>query len=481
MQVRKFEAKSMKEALDLVKKELGPEAIILHVKDNKKAFGLAGSGSIEVTAAASEKAIHKKKFTEAKLPMSMQSEMTSKSAKVQKAFIEKTVTKYQDQRVAQEKAEAAKNTIVRPKSLTKRRYIDISEDESVNTSAENDVLENFAPSKSYVLEDSANIAMNVLRAEDKNEDLTALKSELKTIHDSLAGIQSQKGHQYPGSEYDLPYEFSHIFEKLFDAGIDTKYIVEILSRAKGDLSPIEKKKKSLAEAWVAKYMMGRTKIVGSWMRGQMFGAEVNLFLGPNGVGKTSTLVKTAYHLSNVEKKKVVVFSCDQDKIGASEQLKIFCQIMGLPLEFFSNPQEFDAAFKKHSRAEAILVDYPGTNLKKTADIEKLRHLMPAPHIPRVTHLVLNAGLRDVDAYDFFRRYQQFGINSLVMTKLDECAHHGLLYNMQHFTDKPLYVFGTGSRVPEDIELATSERVVDLIFDITEKDKKQLVNQNEKGV
>ena len=71
MQVRKFEAKTMKEALQLVKQELGPDAIILNAKDNKKTYGLGGSGSIEVTAAISERSLERKKFAENRLPSKM--------------------------------------------------------------------------------------------------------------------------------------------------------------------------------------------------------------------------------------------------------------------------------------------------------------------------------------------------------------------------------------------------------------------------
>ena len=51
MQVKKFEARTVKEALDLVKSQLGPDAIILSVRDNKKAYGLVGEGSIEMMSA----------------------------------------------------------------------------------------------------------------------------------------------------------------------------------------------------------------------------------------------------------------------------------------------------------------------------------------------------------------------------------------------------------------------------------------------
>ena len=68
MQVKKFEAPTIQEALENIKRELGPEAIILQTKKNKKGFGLMSKGSVEVTAAISERSLQKKGFTEKRLP-----------------------------------------------------------------------------------------------------------------------------------------------------------------------------------------------------------------------------------------------------------------------------------------------------------------------------------------------------------------------------------------------------------------------------
>src|ERR1700730_15611064 len=94
MQVKKFEAKSMKEALQLVKQELGPEAIILSAKDNKKSFGLAGRGSVEITAAISEKSLQKKQYTESRLPENAREKFRNQSARNQRDLIENTVNRY---------------------------------------------------------------------------------------------------------------------------------------------------------------------------------------------------------------------------------------------------------------------------------------------------------------------------------------------------------------------------------------------------
>ena len=95
MQVKKFEAKTMKDALQMVKEALGPEAIILSAKDNKKSFGLAGGGSIEITAAISEKSLGKKQYVENRMPTKTKEQFRTQSAKDQRSYIESSIARRQ--------------------------------------------------------------------------------------------------------------------------------------------------------------------------------------------------------------------------------------------------------------------------------------------------------------------------------------------------------------------------------------------------
>ena len=83
MQVKKFEAPTIQEALDNVKRELGPEAIILQTKHNKKGFGLLAGGSVEITAAVSDRAMQKKSKVENRLPEERRDQVQKMSARSQ--------------------------------------------------------------------------------------------------------------------------------------------------------------------------------------------------------------------------------------------------------------------------------------------------------------------------------------------------------------------------------------------------------------
>src|SRR6185437_4778530 len=93
MQVKKFEAPTIQEALDTIKRELGPEAIILQTKTNKRGFGLMSRTSVEVTAAVSDRSMQKKKFVETHLPEKSKKAVEKLPAQGQASFYDDYVDK----------------------------------------------------------------------------------------------------------------------------------------------------------------------------------------------------------------------------------------------------------------------------------------------------------------------------------------------------------------------------------------------------
>ena len=156
------------------------------------------------------------------------------------------------------------------------------------------------------------------------------------------------------------------------------------------------------------------------------------------------------------------------KVGAADQLKIYSQILNVPFETVRHAVEFPKLLQRYGSFEAILIDYPSFSLKDIAEIDQIRSLLPPRELHPATHLVMGCGLKDLDSYEICHRYQLTHFDDILVTKIDDCFVHGSLYNIQRKTEKPLYAFGVGAKIPEDIELATRERVLDLIYKITKK-------------
>jgi flagellar biosynthesis protein FlhF len=485
MQVRKFEAKTMKEALQMVKLELGPDAIILSAKDNKKSFGLVGRGSIEITAAISEKSLLKKQYVDRNIPENSKERFNTQTAKTQKLYIEDAVARRA--RSAQRPDPRIGQGAVATRPPTSQRYIDIHDLDSTprgvgldgrrvedllselsmsgHTMVETPVTNTYSrPAVSITTSAPVSPAM-------AHDEVISLRREVDALRDLLSQFQGHRGKQpmtqHPGADYGLPFELSAIYEKLHVAGVDTKFIVEILEKANEELTPTEKKKVTLVDAWVARYILSHTSVTGSWSNNSST-AQVHLFVGPAATGKTSALIKMASQLVMQDRKKVVIVAADTFKVGAAEQLRTYSQILDLPFEILHSNLEYSQLMRKYSAYDYILVDLPGMTLKDISEIDQIRTLLPQREIPKQTHLVLNCTAKEIDAYEACNRYQITHFDDILVTKLDETNAHGFLFNIQKKTEKCLYAFGIGQKIPEDIELATRERVLDLIYKITKK-------------
>jgi flagellar biosynthesis protein FlhF len=100
------------------------------------------------------------------------------------------------------------------------------------------------------------------------------------------------------------------------------------------------------------------------------------------------------------------------------------------------------------------------------EISAVRNLIPPEKFQTQTHLVLSCLAKDTDLTEIGKRYRAAGFQDVIFTGLDESNQQGTVYNFMKRFQIPLHSFGIGTRVPEDFEMATKERVLDLIFKIT---------------
>ena len=203
------------------------------------------------------------------------------------------------------------------------------------------------------------------------------------------------------------------------------------------------------------------------MSREPFAGKVHVFAGPSGSGKTSTLVKFASQLVLREKKSVAVLSGDLHKVGAADQLKIFCKILNVPFAILRSKEDWPYLLEQLQSVDHILVDAPGSSLRQLEEIDEGRALLPPEGTSFSTHLVLPATLRDKDGYELAQRYKILKVKDLIITHVDQSSQHGLIFNLQRKTQLPLNSFGLGPKIPEDFEVATKERVLDLLYKLSQ--------------
>jgi len=178
--------------------------------------------------------------------------------------------------------------------------------------------------------------------------------------------------------------------------------------------------------------------------------KVVMFLGPTGVGKTTTLAKIAANFMIREKKTVGLITADTYRIAAVEQLKTYSEIMGAPVNVIYSPNEMQEAINKYSEKDLVLIDTPGKSHKNQKHFDEIKELF-AQAKPDEVYLLISAGTKMKDCKEILRAYGFINDYKLIFTKVDETESLGIVLNVMNITGKRLSYMTTGQSVPDDIE------------------------------
>ncbi len=188
--------------------------------------------------------------------------------------------------------------------------------------------------------------------------------------------------------------------------------------------------------------------------------RIKAFIGPTGVGKTTTLAKLAAHYSLEKKMKVGMITTDTYRIAAAEQLKVYAKIMGLPIQVASEKEMFLRSLASFADKDMILVDTPGRNHNDDRDLNELKTILDSGV---ETVLLLSPVASREHLLDTANRFKIFDYDRIILTKVDECNHFGSMYDVLDEIGKPVSHVTTGQNVPRDIEKASPERLAKLIL------------------
>ncbi len=186
------------------------------------------------------------------------------------------------------------------------------------------------------------------------------------------------------------------------------------------------------------------------------------FIGPTGVGKTTTLAKLAANLKVYKKKRIAMITIDTYRIGAVEQLKTYAEILDVPFDVVMTTQEMDKALAKHRDKDLILIDTAGRSPSDTEKISELKTLLAGVG-PHDVYLVLSCNTRRQDMQKYIRHFRELKYNKFIFTKLDETDVYGSLLSVMYGHSMPVSYITNGQNVPDDILEMNPQTVANLLF------------------
>lgn len=428
MIVKKFQADTETEAILKAKEELGNGAVVLNVKtlQQRGIFRLFKKDVVEVTAALEEKefinGINSKKPT------------------------------FDNKKASNSGFNTGTGTM---KSITEPKpVINLVADEKINVNGNAANIEKKLDSLHSLLENQITSSS----AAHKKQDVYAQNQNINN-KDVTSGKQIVKERE------NANYKFLQlIYKKMIGNEVDSKYADEIIS----DIESSLKKESNIDSILAAVYQkiilkLGTPKTISLGDK-----PKIILFIGPTGVGKTTTIAKIASHFKLEKETKVAFITSDTYRIAAVEQLNTYASIIDCPVNVAYSADEIDESLNEFKDYELILVDTAGRSHKSEDQMEELDSLIErvasrSDEFDFEIYLTLSVTTKYKDLINIADKYKHIDNWSLIFTKLDETCYLGNMLNMKLYTGAQLSYTTSGQNVPNDIEVINEQRLAKLLL------------------
>lgn len=250
-----------------------------------------------------------------------------------------------------------------------------------------------------------------------------------------------------------------VYRQLLDNEVDEKYANQII----GEIETGLKKESNIDGILAGIYQkiilkLGQPRVI----EGEDKKTKLTFFIGPTGVGKTTTIAKIASYLKLEKKLKVGLITCDTYRIAAVEQLRTYANILGVPLQVVYTIEEFNTAIQSLRGFDIILVDTAGRSHKNSEQCEEVMHFINdckvGEEVVKDIFLVLSAATKYKDLLNISQVFGAVKNYSLIFTKLDETTCLGNILNMKLHTGVPLSYVTSGQAVPDDISILDAQMI-----------------------
>ncbi len=302
--------------------------------------------------------------------------------------------------------------------------------------------------------------------EEKHTDSTVIEEKLDSLHflleQQMQKPEENKTEDRAEAEEETPSEMEQFMKLLYNTMLENevneKYanqIIDEIEKSNKPNMPFDYALSNIYQKMILKF----GKPAGITPAAQ--GPKMLFFIGPTGVGKTTTIAKIASHFCVDGGKKVALLTADTYRIAAAEQLRTYANILEVPFRIIYSVEELSQAMRDFKDCDYILVDTAGHSHQNAEQKKVMKELIHSVDgiLEKEVFLVLSATTKYRDLLSIADTYSDMTDYKLIFTKLDETITLGNLLNLKLYTGAPLSYVTCGQNVPDDIEDFNPQKTV----------------------
>lgn len=410
MIIKKFQGKTEADATEQAKKELGSNVVIMNVKNVKRKglFAFFKKQMVEVTVALEESERLATSKAEEKQPVT--DTIPVPVNKAQPIFSEETLRQFE---------------------MTSSKSQEVDKTEKVETK---------------VIEEKLDNLQNLLEQKLQKTEPESTSTEVVTEEKSSELMKFEK----------------LLYSKMIENEVNETYANQIIDEMEKHCKPNMPFDQALANIYQKMILkFGKPDMITPAANGP----KVVFFIGPTGVGKTTTIAKIASKFSVEGKRKVALLTADTYRIAAAEQLRTYADILEVPFRVIYTVEEIENSLKDFKDYDYIFVDTAGhshQNEIQKANMNEFIHSVDG-RVEKEVYLVVSATTKYRDLLSIADSYSEMTEYKLIFTKLDETITLGNLLNLKLYTGAPLSYVTCGQNVPDDIEQFNPQKTVKLLL------------------
>lgn len=189
--------------------------------------------------------------------------------------------------------------------------------------------------------------------------------------------------------------------------------------------------------------------------------KIIFFIGPTGVGKTTTIAKIASKYKIEMNKRVAFLTADTYRIAATEQLRVYANILDAPMSVIYTVEEMNAAIERVLDYDLVFVDTAGFSHKNQEQADEMERMIAGlnEEYEKEVYLVVSATTKYKDLLEIVDTFKHIAEYKLIFTKLDETSTYGNILNVKLYSGAGLSYMTTGQNVPDDIEEFDTQKIV----------------------